>query len=126
MQLIGLMNKTNISCSVNAIDRLKVDRTLKQIPDPEKTRSLATIYKAFADPTRLRILQALAIEEHCVCDLSAVLNLSMSAISHQLRILRDHGLVGTRREGKMINYSLLDDHVSQLLQLAQEHLEELN
>lgn len=119
------MDNTNNTCSDNAIDQKKVNRTLNLMPGTDTTKSAANLFKAFADPTRLRILQALAVEEHCVCDLSAVVNLSLSAISHQLRILRDTGLVVNRREGKMIYYMLHDAHVSQLMAMAEEHLEEL-
>jgi len=116
--------KDNIICSVNASDAIKVSQTLEHIPDLEQTKTMAALFKAFADPTRLQILEALAFDEHCVCDLAAVLNLSMSAISHQLRQLRDNGLVDYRKEGKMVHYTLRDPHIVQLLALGHNYTAE--
>lgn len=121
-----IAKKENIVCSVNAINKAKVNRTLSQIPILDKTKGMANFFKGFADSTRLQILQSLAIEEHCVCDLSAVLNLSISAVSHQLRLLRDLGFVVNRREGKMIYYSLKDSHITQVMDVSKEHMDELS
>ncbi len=85
---------------------------------------LAQFFKAFADPTRLKILQALHQEEMCVCDLAAFLGVSESAVSHQLRLLRQMALVANRREGPVLYSRLTDAHISQLILVALEHIQE--
>lgn len=85
---------------------------------------LAQIFKALSDPTRLKILQALGHGEMCVCDLAALLGVSESAVSHQLRLLRTLRLVRNRRDGKILYYCLADEHVSQLFQVALDHVRE--
>lgn len=85
---------------------------------------LSAIFKAMGDPTRLKILGALGQEEMCVCDLAAFLGVTESAVSHQLRLLRQLHLVTNRREGPVLYYRLNDDHVSRLTLLALEHIRE--
>ena len=85
---------------------------------------LTRTFKAMGDPTRMRILWALGNQELCVCDLAATLGVSESAVSHQLRTLRNLDLVANRREGTVLYYSLNDHHVSQLMELALEHVRE--
>ncbi len=85
---------------------------------------LAKLFKVLGDRTRARILDALAVSELCVCDLTAVLGVSQSAVSHQLRLLRASRLVAYRKEGKNVFYSLADEHVRQLFQQALEHVRE--
>ena len=87
---------------------------------PEETK----LFKVFGDSTRIRILFVLFEAEVCVCDLAAVLNMTQSAISHQLKILRQSKLVKSRREGKSIFYSLADDHVRTIIAQGCEHIEE--
>ncbi len=86
------------------------------------TEQVAEIFKALADPTRVRILHALSHAELCVGDLAAVLGMSESAVSHQLRLLRGLRVVRARRDGKLIFYALDDEHVARLFQLSLEHL----
>jgi DNA-binding transcriptional ArsR family regulator len=93
------------------------------IPDQDLER-LALVYKALGDPTRLRMLMALRRGEMCVCDLAALLNLSESATSHQIRRLKDLALVKSRRDGQILYYSLDDHHVEELIQVGQDHLRE--
>ena len=93
------------------------------IPDSELNR-LALTYKVLGDPTRLRIVMALAGGEMCVCDLAAFLGLSESAVSHQIRRLKDLALVRNRREGPVLYYSLDDEHVADLLKVGLEHVRE--
>lgn len=93
------------------------------LPDAETT-ALADLFKALADATRQRIIWALAADEMCVCDLAALLGISESAVSHQLRLLRTMALVTNRREGPILYYRLADDHVRQLVQIALEHARE--
>jgi DNA-binding transcriptional ArsR family regulator len=92
--------------------------------DPRVERT-AAIFSALADPTRVRILDALGIEELCVCDLAEVCGISQSGVSHQLRLLRDLGLVAYRREGNRAVYRLADDHVLTLLAQGLEHADEV-
>ncbi len=112
-------------CSVEAVDFEKVSRVSQELPDTGQVQSMAEMFRALGDPTRLRLILALAREELCVCDLTALTEVSASAISHQLRVLRGLKLVKYRRQGKMVYYSLDDAHVEQLLTVAQEHVNEM-
>ena len=94
----------------------------QELPREEVLCDLADLFKIFADTTRIRILYALFESELCVCDLSELLGMTQSAVSHQLRTLKDAKLVRARREGKSIFYALDDDHVRQLLSVGLEHL----
>ncbi|KLU66811.1 hypothetical protein DEAC_c14790 [Desulfosporosinus acididurans] len=89
-----------------------------------QAEDLAELFKTLADPTRVRIIDALAEAELCVCDLAELLNLSPSATSHQLRVLRGNKLVKFRREGKMVYYALDDEHVLGLYSQGLEHINE--
>lgn len=88
----------------------------------ETAQRLAALFKIFGDATRIKILQILARREMCVCDLAAVINLGQSAVSHQLRLLRDARLVKYRKDGPTVWYSLNDDHVRTLLSQGLEHI----
>lgn len=103
-----------------------LDKVRKGMPDEDTLVNVAELFKVFGDSTRTRILSALSESELCVCDISVLLNMSMSAVSHQLRILRQTKIVKSRRQGKEVVYSLDDDHISQLYKLALEHLSEAN
>ncbi|HBT20806.1 MAG TPA: transcriptional regulator [Peptococcaceae bacterium] len=83
---------------------------------------LSSLFKALAEPTRIKIMYALSIKELCVCDLQAVLNISQSAVSHQLRLLKNLRLIKYRREGKRVYYSLDDDHIEKLFREGLEHI----
>ena len=85
---------------------------------------LADLFKVFGDPTRIRILYALSVEELCVQDIADRLSMTQSAISHQLRILKQNKLVKSRRDGKSIFYSLADEHVRTIIDQGREHIEE--
>lgn len=91
---------------------------------PAEIDHLAHIFKAMADPTRLNLLWAMKSDEICVCDLAALVGISESAVSHQLRLLRTMGLVTNRRQGPVLYYRLADEHVSSLIDLALEHVRE--
>jgi len=93
-------------------------------PSDEHLYALADLYKVFGDSTRIRILYALFEAELCVCDIADLLGMSISAISHQLRVLKQAQLVKYRREGKTVFYSLADDHVRTILGQGMEHIEE--
>ena len=109
-------------CSVIAINRKTVDKVLSRLPEIEQTAEMSDFFKVLADPTRLQIVQALTLEELCVCDLSAIVNVSVSAISHQLRLLRNMKIVKNRKTGKMVYYSLDDDHINRLINVARKHV----
>ena len=97
---------------------------LAGLPDEDSLFDLAELFKVFGDSTRIRILFVLFEAEVCVCDLAKALNMTQSAISHQLRILKNSKLVKSRREGKSIFYSLADGHVSTIIAQGREHIEE--
>jgi DNA-binding transcriptional ArsR family regulator len=102
------------------LDRVAIARE-EAMRDQDLER-LALVYKALGDPTRLKIVMALSRGEMCVCDLAALLNLSESATSHQIRRLKDLALVKSRRDGQILYYSLDDHHVEELIQVGQDHL----
>lgn len=106
-------------------ENLLVKKVRESFPKDELLFDLADFYKIFGDTTRVKILYALDKSELCVCDISLLLGMSVSAVSHQLKTLRDSNLVKTKREGKVIYYSLADDHVKSILECGIEHLEEL-
>ena len=94
------------------------------LPEETELYDLAELFKVFGDSTRIRILFVLFEAEVCVCDLAQVLNMTQSAISHQLKILKQNKLVKSRREGKSSFYSLADDHVRSIIAQGREHIEE--
>lgn len=94
------------------------------MPNEELLIDLADLYKVFGDYSRIRIMYVLLQEEVCVQDLAEILDMTQSAVSHQLKILKQNKLVRARREGKSIYYSLADEHVSNILDMGREHLEE--
>ena len=114
---------------IECCDTIEVHEELFKIVDetmPEETElyDLAELFKVFGDSTRIRILFVLFEAEVCVCDLAQALNVTQSAISHQLKILKQNKLVKSRREGKSIFYSLADDHVRTIISMGREHIEE--
>ena len=110
-----------VGCEVHE-DLLKIVN--ETLPEETELYDLAELFKVFGDSTRIRILFVLFEAEVCVCDLAKVLNMTQSAISHQLRILKQNKLVKNRREGKSIFYSLADDHVRTIINQGRDHIEE--
>ncbi len=108
-------------CSDESIDENRVSHALEGLVDGPLAALMADTFKALSDPTRVRIISALLHTELCVGDLAACLGMSASAISHQLRLLRDMRLVRSRREGKHIFYALDDEHIYQLFQQGLDH-----
>lgn len=104
-------------------DRLETARDY--LSSFSELESMSELFKAMADPGRLKILLALGGQEMCVCDLAALLGVSESAASHQIRILRTMNLVKNRRDGQVLYYRLVDDHVMQLASVARDHVAEL-
>ncbi|KJS20357.1 MAG: ArsR family transcriptional regulator [Clostridiaceae bacterium BRH_c20a] len=109
-------------CEVNCIHEEITNEVKKEMLAIGEIQSLSAIFKAFGDPTRLRILHCLMQAEMCVCDLCFVLEMSQSAVSHQLRVLRNLRLVKHRKEGKNVFYSLDDDHIFKILAEGLEHV----
>ena len=109
-------------CDCRVIHPERIEKARKEALAAEVSEDLCQIFKALADPTRLNILIALGQEEMCVCDLAALLGVSESAVSHQLRHLRTLRLVRNRRDGKILYYRLADEHVSELVRVALEHV----
>jgi ArsR family transcriptional regulator len=112
------------ACDVIQIDLTRVRRLRAALVDAGTVTALAETFRALGDPTRVRILDALSHGELCVCDLAAVLALSQSAVSHQLRLLRGLRLVRARRSGRMVFYALDDRHVTDLLGQGLKHVRE--
>lgn len=109
------------NCEVhNPHDEL-CDRIAEKLPEESQIARAAELFKVFGDPTRLKILTLLSISECCVCDIAKLIDLSQSAVSHQLRILRQTRLVKYRKQGKEAFYSLDDEHVREILSLGFEH-----
>ena len=101
-----------------------VSEVTSQLPEDEILYDLAELFKVFGDSTRIKILYALSEWELCVCDISELIGVSQTAISHQLRVLKGAKLVKYRREGKNVFYSLDDDHVRSIINQGMEHVEE--
>ncbi|UCD91816.1 MAG: helix-turn-helix transcriptional regulator [Methanobacteriota archaeon] len=118
------MNGKKDICQIKAIDEKKVQSVKGQMLDDDVFSNLSDTFKTLGDSTRAKILYALSKEELCVCDISAILDMSTSAVSHQLRVLRNMKLVKNRKDGKIVHYSLDDDHIVQLLEMAHQHVME--
>lgn len=119
------MTDKNIErCDFICVHDQLVEKVQESLPEEEQLYDLADFFKVFADTTRIKILYVLFESEVCVCDLAALLGMTQSAISHQLRILKQSKLVKNRREGKTIFYSLADDHIKLILGQGMEHINE--
>lgn len=109
-------------CSCTVIHEDVVNRVKDTIPEEELLYDLADLFKIFGDTTRIKILCALFKAEMCVCDIAALLNMTQSSISHQLRVLKQARLVKFRKEGKVVYYSLDDDHVKSIFDQGLHHI----
>lgn len=123
-QTVETDNKETDSKEYLAAHRELVEKVQKSQPSEEHLYDLAELFKMFGDSTRVKILFALIESELCVGDLAQILNLTQSSVSHQLRLLKDAKLVRFRRDGKIIFYSLADEHVRTILHMGMEHVEE--
>lgn len=112
------------TCDAVLVHEGIVDEVRAALPDESELSALSELFKVFGDLTRIRILSVLAAREICVCDLAAVLGMTQSAISHQLRSLRNAKLIRSRRDGKTVYYSLADAHVVSILACAADHIRE--
>lgn len=115
-------NKVVECCEMSVIHEDIIKIVAEQIPDEDLLYELADLFKVFGDSTRVRILHVLSVSEMCVCDIAAVLDMTQSAISHQLRILKNARLVKNRKEGKVVYYSLDDEHVKHIFDQGMEHI----
>jgi len=111
-------------CDCDVIHAEIVDKAKAKMPKEDDLYDLADFFKIFGDSTRVKIIWALDEQEMCVCDLAVLLNMTKSAISHQLKTLRQADLVKYRREGKVVYYSLKDDHVKDIFEKGMEHIKE--
>ena len=112
------------TCEVIMVDEEKVEMLRNAIPNEALSRRMAETFKVLSDPTRLKIVSALELEELCVCDVAALTSLDQSLVSHHLRILRQMNIVKFRRDGKMAFYSLSDNHVRAMLAISRDHSRE--
>lgn len=118
------LDKEPVCCETVEVHEDLLRIVEQTMPEETELYDLAELFKVFGDSTRIRILFVLSSAEVCVCDLARVLNMTQSAISHQLRILKQNKLVKSRREGKTIFYSLADGHVSTIIAQGRDHIEE--
>lgn len=109
-------------CDCSVIHEEIVNQVRDRMPDEDKLFDLAELFKVFSDSTRIRILSALFESEMCVCDIAYLLNMTQSAISHQLRILKQACLTVSRKSGKIVFYSLSDEHVKQIIDQGLVHI----
>jgi ArsR family transcriptional regulator len=112
------------TCITEGIHQETVHEVRRRMPEQVDLHELADLFKLFADSTRISILWALSEAEMCVCDLCALLKMKQPAVSHQLKHLKQARVVRARRDGKVIYYSLDDDHIQKLLNLGMEHMNE--
>ena len=117
-------NVSSEICEDNCTHPDVVKKVAEKLPDVELLYDVAELFKVFGDSTRVRILCALFESEMCVCDIAEVLDMTQSAISHQLRVLKQARLVKYRRDGKTVYYSLADDHIQTIFNQAFEHIME--
>ena len=116
---------TNDLCEQRIIHEDRVELAQRLLPHEKVIQSMSELFKIMGDPSRVKILMALDSQEMCVCDLAALLGVSESAASHQMRNLRSMNLVKNRREGQVLYYRLIDEHVMQLIRVARDHVREL-
>ena len=118
-------NKINDDrCDCNIIHEDLIIKVRSKLPEREALNKLGDFFKVFGDPTRISILSALAESEMCVCDIAYLLGMTQSAISHQLRVLKQARLVKNRKEGKVVYYTLDDDHVKLIIEMGLTHIHE--
>lgn len=118
------MKQNKCTCDVTVIHEEIVNQVINQLPSLEEIDKMSKLFKVLGDNTRLKIINALLKTEMCVCDISYLLNMSQSLISHQLRVLKDARLVKYRRSGKVVYYSLDDEHIEVIVKYALEHINE--
>ena len=118
------MRKNEICCDCGAIHEENINYVREAISSDDQLAAMSKLFKVFGDGTRINILAALNCHEMCVCDLAVLMDMTKSAVSHQLKVLRDNNLVKFEKKGKHAYYSLADDHVKEILDVALEHINE--
>lgn len=118
------MNTKELLCDENCIHQDQIEESKRNIPDDDTLITISDLFKVLGDMTRVKILSALLENELCVCDLSEIVGMGQSAVSHQLRVLRASKVVKFRRDGKSIFYSVDDDHIRTLFEIAFKHINE--
>ncbi|MBR2620402.1 MAG: winged helix-turn-helix transcriptional regulator [Firmicutes bacterium] len=118
------MRKNEICCDCGAIHEENISYVREAISSDDQLAAMSKLFKVFGDGTRINILAALNCHEMCVCDLAVLMDMTKSAVSHQLKVLRDNNLVKFEKKGKHAYYSLADDHVKEILDVALEHINE--
>lgn len=118
------MGRNDPTCDCDVIHTEVVDSVRTKMPDENELYDLSDFFKVLGDSTRAKIISALDAGEMCVCDLAALLGMTKSAISHQLGLLRRNNLVKNRREGRVVYYSLSDEHIRQIYEMGIEHIRE--
>lgn len=121
----NICNCKKDGCDCNIIHKEAVKIAEEKMPDEEIFDNLINFYKLIADSTRAKILFALDQHEMCVCDIAATLGMTKSAVSHQLKLLKDNNLVKSRKDGKEVFYKLSDEHVTKVFEISLEHIKEL-
>ncbi len=118
------MRKNIVCCDCGILHGEAVEKARKSMATDEKIADVSDLFRVLGDSTRVKILWALDKSELCVCDIAYLIGMTKSAVSHQLRVLKDNNLVKNRREGKIIYYSLADNHVQDIFEKAVEHINE--
>lgn len=113
-----------MQCDCDVIHQDVVDKVKSEMLDDDSLINMADFYKALSDSTRIKIINSLYISEMCVCDISVLLNMTKSAISHQLKNLKELNLIKSRKQGKEVYYSLADRHVGIVFEITKEHVQE--
>lgn len=111
-------------CEETVVHPEIVEKIKNEMLDDHKTYNLSEFFKIFGDLTRIRIIQVLSLQELCVCDIATILNISQSSTSHQLKVLRQFGVAKPRKEGKMVYYSISDEHIKNIFTNGLEHISE--
>ncbi|HHT89599.1 MAG: metalloregulator ArsR/SmtB family transcription factor [Bacillota bacterium] len=120
------MTEQSPCCEVTVIHEDRVKQVRQNMPPEENLFNLAELFKVFGDTTRIRILYTLFQSEMCVCDIAYLLDMTQSAISHQLRVLKGAKLVRYRKEGRVVYYSLDDEHIKAIFDQGYQHIQERN
>ena len=119
-----IYNNGEDTCDIRIIHKKSLERAKKELLSEETFMELSETFRLFGNPTRLKIMSLLSVEDLCVCDICEALDMSQSAVSHQLRTLRGKNLVKYVKEGKQARYSLADKHVVEILKIGIEHVSE--
>lgn len=122
--MVSMTEKDDGICQQTCNHPDVVDAVRKAMPDETQQQELAQLFKVLGDYTRVRMLNALYRSELCVCDLTSILGMNQSAVSHQLRVLRDAKIVRSRKQGKNVLYALDDSHIAELIRIGFEHVQE--